>query len=85
MVQYFVDAKLEFDASYIYEDVNHAIRHVHLSGLVHKGILSDPHTYLVKNVRLEHLVSFFPYKYFQLILMLMFYNIRTKSVGKSML
>ncbi|KAI4381081.1 hypothetical protein MLD38_007192 [Melastoma candidum] len=49
MVQYFVDAKLEFDASYIYEDVNRAIQHVHRSGLVHRGILSDPHMYLVKN------------------------------------
>ncbi|XP_073220897.1 uncharacterized protein [Cicer arietinum] len=49
MVQYFVDAKLEFDASYIYEDVVRAIDHVHRSGLVHRGILSDPHRYLVKN------------------------------------
>ncbi|KAI4335497.1 hypothetical protein L6164_014137 [Bauhinia variegata] len=49
MVQYFVDAKLEFDASYIYEDVNSAIQHVHRTGLVHRGILSDPHKYLVKN------------------------------------
>lgn len=50
MVQFFVDAKLEFDACYIYEDVNRAIQHVHRSGLVHRGILSDPHRYLVKNV-----------------------------------
>lgn len=50
MVQYFVDAKLEFDACYIYEDVNNAIQHVHHSGLMHRGILSDPHRYLVKNV-----------------------------------
>jgi hypothetical protein len=50
MVQHFVDAKLEFDASYIYQDVNHAIQHVHRSGLVHRGILADPHRYLVKNV-----------------------------------
>lgn len=50
IVQYFVDAKLEFDASYIYQDVNRAIQHVHRSGLVHRGILSDPHRYLVKNV-----------------------------------
>ncbi|XP_062165579.1 uncharacterized protein LOC133872079 isoform X2 [Alnus glutinosa] len=49
MVQHFVDAKLEFDASYIYQDVNHAIQHVHRSGLVHRGILADPHRYLVKN------------------------------------
>ncbi|WJX96744.1 hypothetical protein P8452_77909 [Trifolium repens] len=49
IVQYFVDAKLEFDASYIYEDVIRAIDHVHRSGLVHSGILSDPHKYLMKN------------------------------------
>ncbi|KAE8713984.1 hypothetical protein F3Y22_tig00110202pilonHSYRG00103 [Hibiscus syriacus] len=34
IVQYFVDAKLEFDACYIYEDVNRAILHVHQSGPV---------------------------------------------------
>ncbi|CAK7338109.1 unnamed protein product [Dovyalis caffra] len=49
MVQHFVDAKLEFDASYIYQDVNRAIQHVHRSGVAHRGILSDPHRYLVKN------------------------------------
>lgn len=52
MVQYFVDAKLEFDPSYIYQDVNHAIQHAHQSGLVHRGILSDPDRYLVKNGQL---------------------------------
>ncbi|KAJ6731663.1 hypothetical protein OIU79_002902 [Salix purpurea] len=49
VVQHFVDAKLEFDATYIYEDVDRAIQHVHRSGLVHRGILSDPYRYLVKN------------------------------------
>ncbi|RZC53969.1 hypothetical protein C5167_012815 [Papaver somniferum] len=49
IVQHFVDAKLQFDASYIYEDVNRAIQHVHQSGLVHRGILSVPQRYLVKN------------------------------------
>ncbi|XP_057501656.1 uncharacterized protein LOC130785490 [Actinidia eriantha] len=48
IVQHFVDAKLEFDASYIYHDVNRAIQHVHRSGLAHRGILSDPQRYLVK-------------------------------------
>ncbi|CAL0330401.1 unnamed protein product [Lupinus luteus] len=52
IVQYFVDAKLEFDASYIYEDVFRAIEHVHRSGLVHRAILSNPHIYLVKNVKI---------------------------------
>ncbi|KAL6984957.1 hypothetical protein U1Q18_018338, partial [Sarracenia purpurea var. burkii] len=52
IVQHFVDAKLEFDASYVYEDVNRAIQHVHRSGLAHRGILSDPQRYLVKNSQL---------------------------------
>ncbi|KAG1326488.1 5'-nucleotidase domain-containing protein [Cocos nucifera] len=50
IVQHFVDAKLDFDFSYVYEDVNHAIQHVHRSGLAHKEIIADPHKYLVKNV-----------------------------------
>ncbi|XP_043815779.1 5'-nucleotidase domain-containing protein DDB_G0275467 isoform X3 [Manihot esculenta] len=54
IVQHFVDAKLEFDASYIYQDVNCAIQHVHRSGLAHRGILSDPCKYLVKNGQLLH-------------------------------
>lgn len=49
MVQHFIDAKLDFDPCYIYNDVNRAIQHVHRSGLVHRGILSDPPRYLVKN------------------------------------
>ncbi|KAL8236912.1 hypothetical protein R6Q59_017993 [Mikania micrantha] len=52
IVQYFVDAKLEFDASYVYQDVRRAIQHVHRSGLVHRGILADPDKYLVKNGQL---------------------------------
>ncbi|CAI9098604.1 OLC1v1035283C4 [Oldenlandia corymbosa var. corymbosa] len=52
IVQHFVDAKLEFDAGYVYEDVNRAIQHVHISGLVHRGILNDPHRYLMKNGQL---------------------------------
>lgn len=54
IVQHFIDAQLEFDASYVYQDVNRTIQHVHRSGLVHKGILSDPHRYLVKNGELLH-------------------------------
>ncbi|KAG5559604.1 hypothetical protein RHGRI_009214 [Rhododendron griersonianum] len=54
IVQHFVDAKLEFDASHVYEDVNCAIQHVHRSGLAHNGILSDPQRYLVKNNQLLH-------------------------------
>ncbi|KAH9623392.1 hypothetical protein KSS87_021933, partial [Heliosperma pusillum] len=52
IVQHFVDEKLEFDASYVYQDVNHAIQHVHRSGLAHRAIISDPHRYLVKNGQL---------------------------------
>uniref|UniRef100_A0A0D9XDW6 5'-nucleotidase n=1 Tax=Leersia perrieri TaxID=77586 RepID=A0A0D9XDW6_9ORYZ len=48
-VQHFVDAKLEFDASYVYEDVNQSIQHVHRSGLIHRKILSEPQKYLIKN------------------------------------
>uniref|UniRef100_A0A0E0ESE8 5'-nucleotidase n=1 Tax=Oryza meridionalis TaxID=40149 RepID=A0A0E0ESE8_9ORYZ len=49
IVQHFVDAKLEFDASYVYEDVNQSIQHVHRSGLIHRKILSEPQKYLIKN------------------------------------
>ncbi|KNA19154.1 hypothetical protein SOVF_063970 isoform A [Spinacia oleracea] len=52
IVQHFVDEKLEFDASYVYHDVNHAIQHVHRSGVAHKSIISDPQRYLVKNGQL---------------------------------
>ncbi|PIN02604.1 5'-ribonucleotide phosphohydrolase [Handroanthus impetiginosus] len=52
IVQHFVDAKLDFDTSYVYQDVNQAIHHVHCSGLVHRAILSDPTKYLVKNGQL---------------------------------
>lgn len=51
-MQHFVDAKLEFDACYIYQDVNRAIQYVHRSGLAHKEIIADPHAYLVNNVSL---------------------------------
>ncbi|GMH17833.1 hypothetical protein Nepgr_019674 [Nepenthes gracilis] len=57
IVQHFVDEKLEFDPSYVYQDVNHAIQHVHRSGLAHKGILSNPQRYLVKNDQLFHFLK----------------------------
>ncbi|CAL5441255.1 unnamed protein product [Camellia sinensis] len=57
IVQHFVDAKLEFDAPYVYQDVNRAIQHVHGSGLAHRGILSDPQRYPVKDVRDDELYS----------------------------
>ncbi|WOK94047.1 hypothetical protein Cni_G02749 [Canna indica] len=49
IIQHFMDANLEFDASNVYEDISQAIQHVHKSGLLHKEILSDPPKYLVKN------------------------------------
>uniref|UniRef100_A0A804UDL2 HAD-superfamily hydrolase subfamily IG 5'-nucleotidase n=1 Tax=Zea mays TaxID=4577 RepID=A0A804UDL2_MAIZE len=48
IVQHFIDAKLEFDPSYIYEDVNQSIQHVHRSGLIHRQILSEPEKFLIK-------------------------------------
>ncbi|KAL0559163.1 hypothetical protein IC582_003753 [Cucumis melo] len=57
VVQHFVDAKLEFDACYIYQDVNRAIQYVHRSGLAHKEIIADPHAYLVNNGRLLRLLT----------------------------
>ena len=50
IVQNFVDAKLEFDAPYVYEDVNQSIQHVHRSGLVHRKVLAEPQKFLIKNV-----------------------------------
>jgi len=50
IVQHFIDAKLEFDASYVYEDVNQSIQHVHRSGLIHRQILSEPQKFLIKKV-----------------------------------
>ncbi|KAK1289988.1 hypothetical protein QJS10_CPB18g00299 [Acorus calamus] len=48
IVQHFVDAKLEFDACYIFQDVKHAIHHIHSCGVVHRRILSEPQKYFVK-------------------------------------
>ncbi|XP_020582621.1 5'-nucleotidase domain-containing protein DDB_G0275467 [Phalaenopsis equestris] len=49
VVQHFIDARLDYDASYVYDDVKHAIQHVHGSGVLHRTILSDPEKYLMKN------------------------------------
>ncbi|KAL5538875.1 hypothetical protein UlMin_044191 [Ulmus minor] len=49
MVQHFQESGVEYDYSYVNQDVNSAIQHVHQSGLVHNRILADPHRYLVKN------------------------------------
>ncbi|XP_078150865.1 HAD-superfamily hydrolase, subfamily IG, 5'-nucleotidase isoform X1 [Carex rostrata] len=57
IVQHFVDAKLDFDTSYVYDDINHAIQHVHRSGLVHRQILAEPHKFLVKNERMFHFLQ----------------------------
>lgn len=58
-MQHFVDAELDFDASYVYEDVNYAIRYVHQSGIVHDQILLHLDKYLMKNVRPLDLYVFF--------------------------
>jgi hypothetical protein len=50
IVQNFVDAKLEFDAPYVYEDVNQSIQYVHRSGLIHRKVLAEPQKFLIKNV-----------------------------------
>lgn len=67
IVQHFVDAKLEFDAGYVYQDVNRAIQYVHQSGLVHGGILSDPNRYLVKNVGSYYLLNFLVFWLYEVI------------------
>ncbi|KAK9275363.1 hypothetical protein L1049_022627 [Liquidambar formosana] len=69
MVQHFVDAKLDFDASYIYQDVNRAIQHVHRSGFAHRGIISDPQRYLVKNGQLLRFLNMLKEKGKKLFLM----------------
>ncbi|KAL6012247.1 hypothetical protein ACLOJK_002725 [Asimina triloba] len=51
VVQHFVDAKLDFDASYVYQDVKESLQYVHRSGLMHRGILADPHRYLGQVLR----------------------------------
>lgn len=49
VIQHFVDQKVEFDASYVYDDVKRSIEFVHKSGLLHKKILEEPGKYLVKS------------------------------------
>jgi hypothetical protein len=65
IVQHFIDAKLEFDPSYIYEDVNQSIQHVHRSGLIHRQILSEPEKFLIKKVggTVAHFYWFFNLKF----------------------
>ncbi|KAL0919898.1 hypothetical protein M5K25_012024 [Dendrobium thyrsiflorum] len=57
VVQHFRDAQLEYDASYVYEDVKRAIQHVHGSGNLHESILSDPKKYLMKNNQLPKFLA----------------------------
>eukprot|EP00250_Pteridium_aquilinum_P001422 c11618_g1_i2 orf=584-2458(-) len=49
VIQHFVDEKVAFDSSYVYDDVKRSIEFVHKSGLLHKRILEDPARYLVKS------------------------------------
>ncbi|CAA3005909.1 5 -nucleotidase domain-containing DDB_G0275467 [Olea europaea subsp. europaea] len=53
IVQHFVETEMEFDANYyIYQDVNRAIQQVHRIGLAHRGILTDPHKYLLRFLKM---------------------------------
>ncbi|KAH7373349.1 hypothetical protein KP509_17G051200 [Ceratopteris richardii] len=49
VIHHFVDTKIDFDASYVYEDVKKSIDFVHRSGLLHRRILEEPAKYLVKS------------------------------------
>ena len=51
VIQHFVDQKVDFDASYVYDDVKGSVDYIHRSGLLHKKILADPAKYLKKSVR----------------------------------
>ena len=50
VIQHFVDQKLDFDCTYVYEDVQRSIKFIHRSGNLHREILSNPAKYLQKNV-----------------------------------
>jgi hypothetical protein len=52
IIQHFVDKKMDFDSSYVYEDIKRSIEFVHQSGKMHDKILAEPSKYLVKNVSL---------------------------------
>lgn len=49
VIQHFVDQKVAFDSSYVYDDVKRSIEFVHKSGLLHRKILAEPAKYLVKS------------------------------------
>lgn len=49
VIQHFVDQKVAFDSSYVYDDVKRSIEFVHKSGLLHRRILEEPAKYLVKS------------------------------------
>jgi hypothetical protein len=65
VIQHFVDQKVDFDASYIYDDVKGSIDYIHRSGLLHKKILADPAKYLKKSVRLRCCQQVFVLFYFR--------------------
>lgn len=50
VIQHFVNQKLRFDCTYVYEDVQKCIKYIHTSGNLHREILSNPAKYLQKNV-----------------------------------
>nr|PNR29284.1 hypothetical protein PHYPA_027976 [Physcomitrium patens] len=49
VIQHFVNQKLRFDCTYVYEDVQKCIKYIHTSGNLHREILSNPAKYLQKN------------------------------------
>ncbi|KAH8965472.1 hypothetical protein BDL97_04G120300 [Sphagnum fallax] len=57
IIQHFVDKKMDFDSSYVYEDIKRSIEFVHQSGKMHDKILAEPSKYLVKNNDVCHMLK----------------------------
>ncbi|KAG0553613.1 hypothetical protein M758_12G025500 [Ceratodon purpureus] len=57
VIQHFVDQKLDFDCTYVYEDVQKSIEYIHRSGNLHREILSDPAKYLQKNPKVVEMLQ----------------------------
>ena len=56
-IQHFRDAKVDFDASYVYEDVRRAVSDLHLSGKLHNVISADPEKYIEPSPQLRGLLA----------------------------
>eukprot|EP00127_Corallochytrium_limacisporum_P001108 Clim_evm19s39 gene=Clim_evmTU19s39 len=46
IIQYFVDRNISFDPSYVFNDVVAAIRHIHISGQLHREVIENKYKYL---------------------------------------